>query len=391
MKKILLLATAFALIISGCSKNNDPEIADNDLVITTSAEVIPGQYVVLLKSGVSEVKAAATYEEAELMMTDITRSVLKSSGIAERDPLFVYASAVGGFAVTLSESEVALLQSNEKVAGIWPDMMFTLARPEVSATALPAQVVPAGITRVGGGATYTGTKKAWIIDTGIDYDHPDLNVNTTLAVTYVRTKTADDDNGHGTHCAGIVAAIDNTVGVVGVAAGATVIPVKVLDRKGSGAYSGIIKGCDYVTANGVAGDAANMSLGGGIYDPIDQAVLAMGAKGIFVAIAAGNEAQDANNCSPAHVNGTNIYTISACNSSDVWAYFSNYGNPPIDYCAPGVSILSTYKGGTLATLSGTSMAAPHACGVLLATGGHPTTSGYVSGDPDGVADPIIHE
>ncbi len=85
--------------------------------------------------------------------------------------------------------------------------------------------------------TYTGTKKAWIIDTGIDLDHPDLNVDAAIGKTFVtRTTTPEDDNGHGTHCAGIVAAIDNTVGVVGVAAGANVVPVKVLDKRGSGAY-----------------------------------------------------------------------------------------------------------------------------------------------------------
>ena len=200
-----------------------------------------------------------------------------------------------------------------------------------------------------------------------------------------------DDNGHGTHCAGIVAAIDNTVGVVGVAAGAKVVPVKVLDKRGSGAMSIIIAGVDYVTANGVAGDAANMSLGGSPYDPLDAKVVAMGAAGLFVSLAAGNESDDANNHSPARANGLNIYTISACNSLDAWASFSNYGNPPIDYCAPGVSILSTYKGGALATMSGTSMAAPHACGVLLATGGKPSFLGYVTGDPDGNPDKIIHK
>ena len=97
-------------------------------------------------------------------------------------------------------------------------------------------------------------KRAWIIDTGIDLDHPDLNVDAASGKTFVtRTTTPNDDNGHGTHCAGIVAAIDNTVGVVGVAAGAKVVPVKVLDKRGSGAMSVIIAGVDCVTANGCAG------------------------------------------------------------------------------------------------------------------------------------------
>ncbi|TFH46391.1 MAG: S8 family peptidase [Bacteroidia bacterium] len=394
MKKLLLIFAAAALLVGACERSPEGLPQDDDQsYVKTSLETIPGQYVVLLKGDFGYVKSAGmSYDESQLAMAGVTRNLLASSGIAVREPLNVYSSGIEGFAVRLSDSEVALLEKNPNVRGIWPDMLFTLAKPGTNPTPLPAQVLPPGIDRVGGGTTYTGNKKAWIIDTGIDMNHPDLNVSQTLGKTFVsRTTTPEDDNGHGTHCAGIVAAIDNTVGVVGVAAGALVVPVKVLDKRGSGAMSVIIAGVDFVTANGVAGDAANMSLGGGAYEPLDIKVIAMGAKGIFVALAAGNESDDANNHSPARANGPNIFTISACDKNDLWAYFSNYGNPPIDYCAPGVSILSTYKGDALATMSGTSMAAPHACGVLLATGGNPKTNGYVSGDPDGNPDPIIHK
>ena len=132
-----------------------------------------------------------------------------------------------------------------------------------------------------------------------------------------------------------------------------------------------------------------MSLGGGVYTPIDDAVKNLGTAGIKVALAAGNESDDANNHSPARANGTNLYTVSSMATGDVWSYFSNYGNPPVDYCAPGSSIYSTYKGGAYATMSGTSMAAPHVCGLLLL--GTPKTDGYVSGDPDGNPDPIAHK
>jgi len=394
MKKLLLIFASAALIVGACERTpeNLPE-SEGLSYVKTSLEVIPGQYVVLLKGDFGYVKSAGMgYEESQLAMTGITKNLLAESGIAYREPLNVYSAGIAGFAVRLTESEVAQLEKNPNVRGVWPDMMFILAKPAPTPVPLPAEVTPPGITRVGGGITYTGTKKAWIIDTGIDLDHADLNVDAASGKTFVtRTTTPNDDNGHGTHCAGIVAAIDNTVGVVGVAAGAKVVPVKVLDKRGSGAMSVIIAGVDWVTAYGVAGDAANMSLGGGIYEPLDLEVVQMGAKGIFVALAAGNESDNANNHSPARANGVNIYTISACDKNDVWAYFSNYGNPPIDYCAPGVSILSTYNTGGLATMSGTSMAAPHACGVLLATGGHPTTSGYVINDPDGNPDPIIHK
>ena len=390
MKKLLLCVTAAVMLLGACERAPENLVQEDDY-IKTSLEVIPGQYVVLLKGDFGYVKSdAMSYDDTQIAMTGITKNILVKAGVYDREPLQVYSADIQGFAIKLSDSEVASLEKNPNVRGIWPDMMFILAKPAPAPVPLPAEVTPPGITRVGGGAVYSGTKRAWIIDTGIDLDHKDLNVDAAKGKTFVtRTSTPNDDNGHGTHCAGIVAAIDNTVGVVGVAAGAPVVPVKVLDKRGSGAYSVIIAGVDYVTAAGVAGDAVNMSLGGGVYEPLDLKVVAMGAKGILVALAAGNESDNANNHSPARANGVNVYTISACDKLDVFASFSNYGNPPIDYCAPGVSILSTYNTGGLAIMSGTSMAAPHACGVLLL--GSPKTDGYVIGDPDGNPDPIIHK
>jgi len=115
--------------------------------------------------------------------------------------------------------------------------------------------------------------------------------------------------------------------------------------------------------------------------------LAASQTGIKFVLAAGNSAIDANNSSPARVNGVNIYTISASDSQDRLASFSNFGNPPVDYAAPGVSINSTWKGGGYNTISGTSMAAPHAAGILLL--GAPRTGGFVTGDKDNTPDPIM--
>jgi len=391
MKKFLLCAAAAALVLGACERTTEPVTQEDDY-IKTSVEVIPGQYVVLLKGDFGYVKSGnMSFDDAQLAMTVVTKNILAKAGIYDREPLQVYSTAVQGFAVNLSDIEVVVLEQNLNVKGIWPDQMFTLAKPGTDPSVPPAQETPYGILRVGGGATYTGTHRAWIIDTGIDLDHPDLNVNTALAKTFVpRGTSADDDNGHGTHCAGIVAAKNNTIGVVGVAAGATVVPVKVLDRRGSGAYSVIIAGVNYVAGAATSGDAVNMSLGGGAYDPIDLAVINMANKGLFVALAAGNESDYAENHSPARADDNTIFTISACGTGDLWASFSNWGNPPVDYCAPGVYIKSTYKNGGYTTMSGTSMAAPHACGVLLVTNGNPKTSGYVKNDPDGNADPIIH-
>jgi subtilisin family serine protease len=216
-----------------------------------------------------------------------------------------------------------------------------------------------------------------------------LTVDVARSKTFLGgTSTPDDQNGHGTHVAGTIAAKNNSIGVVGVAAGATVVSVRVLDRRGSGSTSGVIAGVDYVAAVASSGDVANMSLGGGVSLALDAAVSVASGSCKF-SLAAGNETDNANNHSPARVNGANIFTISAMGIGDKWASYSNYGNPPVDYCAPGSSIYSTYKDGGYATLSGTSMAAPHVAGVLLL--GAIRNGGSVSGDPDGNADVIaIH-
>jgi subtilisin family serine protease len=136
------------------------------------------------------------------------------------------------------------------------------------------------------------------------------------------------------------------------------------------------------------GDVANMSLGGPYSQALNDAVINAASSGIDFVLAAGNSDADANNYSPASADGPGIYTVSAIDDLDRFAWFSNYGNPPVDYAAPGVNVLSLRKGGGTTTYSGTSMAAPHVAGILLL--GTVVSDKTASGDPDGTADPIAH-
>ena len=160
----------------------------------------------------------------------------------------------------------------------------------------------------------------------------------------------------------------NGVGAIGVAPGATVVAVRVLDRNGSGSNSGVIAGVNYVAEKGSNGDVANMSLGGGVSTALDTAVINAAAKGVRLTIAAGNSAANAENYSPARADGANIYTVSSVDKGDNWSSFSNFGIPPVDFAEPGRDIYSTWIGKGYRTISGTSMAAPHLAGILLRGG-----------------------
>lgn len=315
-------------------------------------------------------------------------------GLAQRANSSVrhtYAHSIKGFTVNMPcHAAQAAFGKDASVKSMRPDGVVSVTRGKPGGGGgSTSQTTPWSVTRVGGpvdGSGYT----AWVIDTGIDLDHPDLNVDASRGFTAINRGNMDDGNGHGTHVAGTIAAKNNNQDVVGIAAGATVVPVQVLDRRGSGSYSGVIAGVDHVAANAVAGDCANMSLGGPVSPDLDDAVKAAAQNGIIFALAAGNDGDDANNHSPARANGNYIYTISATDSSDRLASWSNFGNPPVDYAAPGVSILSLKAGGGTTTMSGTSMASPAACAVLMLTNGRPGTDGTAKNDPDGNPDPIIH-
>jgi hypothetical protein len=402
MKKINLkfslkpigLVIGFGLALISCQPEENLNLADSEsleFIQYKNGDVIPGQYIVVLHpTGISSRKDLS-YESAQASMRRIGTSLLAKYRISDENLGHVYGSSIEGFSVTLTAEQSEIISKDPAVKFIEQDRILSIAqkgKPGGGGGTAPAQGIPWGITRVGGFVNYTGTAKAYVLDTGIDLDHPDLNVATFGFNAFTSGKdggSLDDGNGHGSHVAGTIAAKSNSIGVVGVAAGALVVPVKVLGATGSGSNSGVIAGVNYVGANGQVGDVANMSLGGGISTALDAAVINASSKVKFV-LAAGNSGADANTSSPARANGPNIYTISAMNSSDVMASWSNFGNPPVDYAAPGVSILSTWKGGGYNTISGTSMAAPHVAGILLL--GNINSGGTISGDKDSTPDQI---
>ena len=213
---------------------------------------------------------------------------------------------------------------------------------------------------------------AFDVDTGILGSHPDLRprVSTTFSRNFTTSNRSNwrDQNGHGTHVAGIIGAQDNTIGIVGNAPNVNLVAVRVLGRYGSGSVSNIVAGLNYIaqwrTANPTLRGVVNMSLGGGISIPLDTAVRNLIINsGIPVVIAAGNEAQNAANTSPSRV--AEAIVVGAYNDADnTYANFSNFGSG-VDILAPGVDIRSCYLNNGYAVLSGTSMAAPMVVGAVV--------------------------
>ncbi|HET6942721.1 MAG TPA: S8 family serine peptidase [Sphingomicrobium sp.] len=321
----------------------------------------------------------------------------KAAGKVLGQVLFTYQHAIKGFAVHTAalpngRSPVAEMRAaNPRITACEQDQVMSIiqsrgnAKPGGGGGGGGAETIPPGITAVGGSVDMSGsTKTAFVIDSGIDLDHPDLNVDVARSRSYVGGDP-DDKNGHGTHVSGTIGAKKNGTGVVGVAAGIRLVSVRVLGPSGSGSTSGVIAGVDYVKSIGKTGDVANMSLGGGFSQVLNDAVKSASANVKF-ALAAGNESDNAGNHSPGSTEGSNIYTVSAVDGSKKFASFSNFGNPPVDYAEPGVGVLSTYKGAGYATLSGTSMASPHMAGLLLVGG--LKSCGTASSDPDGNSDPF---
>ncbi|HSJ20382.1 MAG TPA: S8 family serine peptidase [Nocardioidaceae bacterium] len=358
----LAAAAACTLLLGGSS------LAAN-AAVHGPADLGAGSYVVVLKDSAPARTVASAH--AELFGLDVGH---------------VYTSALQGYSATMPASVAALVEAAPAVAWVQKD------RP----VATTAQTLPTGINRSNADASPTAKINGAdervdvdvaVIDTGVDLSHPDLNVYRAGAKNCsLGAVNANDLNGHGTHVAGTVGALDNTSGVVGMAPGARIWPVKVLTDAGTGLNSDVICGIDYVTANADKIEVANMSLGGSgkddgncgnsNNDAMHRAICNSVAAGITYVVAAGNDAKDAKDFTPAAYD--EVITVSAladfnglpgggapatCRSDvdDTFADFSNYG-ADVDIIAPGVCINSTWMLGGYNTISGTSMASPHVAG-----------------------------
>ena len=307
----------------------------------------------------------------------------------------IYRSALKGFAVrNLPPAAVEALRRNPRIELVEPDGIVTIDATQSPTPSWGIDRIDALVGR-DNSYTYPNTASnvtAYIIDTGINFSITDLSGRIGSGVDYVDGGAPDDCNGHGTHVAGTVAGT-----AYGVAKGARVIAVRVLNCQGSGSTSGVIAGVDWVAANAVKPAVANMSLGGGLYGPLNTAVNNAVASGVSFAVAAGNSNADACGFSPASA-GSAI-TVGATTSTDARASYSNYGNC-VDIQAPGSSITSDWIGSPSATntISGTSMASPHVAGAAaLVLGANPNwtpiqvrdelvanaTNGVVTGLPSG--------
>jgi len=270
---------------------------------------------------------------------------------------------IRGKAVLLTPQAEKNLAKRAEVLRIDPDVeVYALENVKIKGIkSQPAQTLTWNIDRVDAEISWgisTGDPvKVGVIDTGIDLKHPDLQTNIKGGYNAIYPwKSPNDDNGHGTHVAGIIAALNNSIGVVGVGPKIDLYAIKVLNASGSGYLSDVIEGLDWAVSNGM--QVVNMSLGTSqdvqsFHDAISNAYNA----GIAIVAAAGNSGGAVSY--PAAY--PEVIAVSATDEANQIASWSSRG-PEVDLAAPGVNIYSTYKGSTYKTLSGTSMAAPHVTG-----------------------------
>ncbi len=307
--------------------------------------------------------AAASLTKEYVMLyrqSDVVASVDARHGLSLRKVEQLTAKTA---LVRLTPHEKAKLEKDGEVVAVVENIKATI----------DAQTLTWNITMVGAPTQWTtrtaDTIKVAVIDTGIYLTHPDLAANIKGQYNAINSrKTANDDNGHGTHVAGIIAALNNSIGVVGVAPDADLYAIKVLDSRGSGTLANLIKGINYAISIDV--DVINMSLGFGsateaqLY-PLHDVIIDAVEANITVVAAAGNDPTIQTSLPGRY---PEVLSVAAIDKNYAMAYFNSTGK--IDFTAPGVSIYSTYKK-SYASLSGTSMASPHVAGAVALILDHP--------------------
>lgn len=327
------------------------------LAVTPFAAQAQGEDLAPLTThGDAAVKGDSTYV-VTLDEGESAKSVAKSLGVT---PTHVYTHVMDGFSAKLSAKQLHQVRADANVSAVSENMRVQVELPKGD----QAANTPWGLDRIDDPElplddSYETTGSgdgisAYILDTGIDPEHPDFGGRASVGFD-ATGGDGIDRQGHGTHVAGTIGSE-----TYGVAKSTNLIGVKVLGDDGSGSTAGIIEGMDWIAQNADGPSVANMSLGGG-YDPaLNEAAAGLVDNGVFTAVAAGNESQDAANVSPASADG--VFTTAASTIEDGSADFTNFGDVVEGY-APGEDIESTVPGGGTDTYSGTSMASPHVAGV----------------------------
>ncbi len=375
---------AVALAIAACRDAAAPTQQTDAL---HAPSVASGQYIVVFRDAVGDPSGLA-------------RQLVQAHGGTLS---FTYTSAIKGFAARLPTAAVQALQRNPLVAYVEPDQVF---RADVTQS-MDANGDPWGLDRIDQSAlplsqtyTYTSTGAgvhAYIIDTGIWTLHPDFGGRANN-VYDAYGATGEDCHGHGTHVSGTIGGA-----TYGVAKAVSLHGVRVLSCAGLGLTSQIIAGIDWVRANHVKPAVANMSLGGGISQALNDATTNLWNAGVFVAVAAGNDNVDACTASPASASGA--FTAAASTKTDAKASYSNWGTC-VEAYAPGSAIVSDFLVGTTMSLSGTSMASPHVAGVGALYKGtfgdapsatvsswiiSNSTGGVITGNPGGTPNRLLNK